>query len=37
LTSARASAYPEPVVERKEEDVMKVQIRVSLRLDAFFL
>jgi hypothetical protein len=27
-------AYPGSVVERKEEDVMKVQIRVTLRLEA---
>ena len=34
LTSALRVAYPGSVVERKEEDVMKVQIRVTLRLDA---
>jgi hypothetical protein len=33
LTSAGAAAYPAKVVER-EEVVMKVQFRISLRLDA---
>jgi hypothetical protein len=37
LTTTSPRAYPGSVVERKEEDVMKVQIRVSLRLDACFL
>jgi hypothetical protein len=34
LTPAFTDAYPAWVVEREEERVMKVQIRVTLRLDA---
>jgi hypothetical protein len=34
LTSTPKATYAWSVVERKEEDVMKVQIRVTLRLDA---
>ena len=34
LTAAREAAYPWSVFEREEESVMKVQIRISLRLDA---
>jgi hypothetical protein len=34
LTPVAGGAYPGSVVERKEEDVMKAHVRVSLRLGA---